>query len=214
MDPVGLCFPGGMPSHLWCGDVPCELWNRDRCATHGHRAGHCCLLTPLLLLHPRELPEHAVQVSTLDLMDPIALCPCLAPPQSPYLGCHVQEFVDSQLDAFGGLEKIHQASYGHKHSNEYPGLISFRMDWLDLLAVQRVDSLEKTLMLGGIGGRRRRGRQRMRWLDGITDSMDESLSELHSVFNSPGKIICSYFSFECYSLNSYGSAPESSLSWI
>ena len=87
------------------------------------------------------------------------------------------------------FEKTLESGWTARRSNQFilkeisPGclleglMLKLKLQYFGYL-MRRVDSLEKTLMLGGIGGRRRRGRQRMRWLDGITDLMDVGLSEL------------------------------------
>ena len=85
----------------------------------------------------------------------------------------------------GGLQSIELQRTGHQSvlKEISPGIslegmmLKLKLQYFGHLML-RVDSLDKTLMLGGIGGRRRRGRQRMRWLDGVTDSMDLSLSEV------------------------------------
>ena len=89
----------------------------------------------------------------------------------------LQKTLESPLDC-KEIQPVH--SKGDQSWCSLEGLmLELKLQYFGHL-MQRVDSLEKTLMLGGIGGRRRRGQQRMRWLDGITDLMDMSLTELQS----------------------------------
>ena len=86
------------------------------------------------------------------------------------------------------------------------GLLKLKLQYFGHL-MRRVDSLEKTLMLGGIGGRRRRGRQRIRWLDGITNSMDKSLGKLWGLVIGQGGLAC------CSSWSRKKSDTSEQLNW-